>query len=122
MDTLSLFPATSYSHKRTAPNYHRRRSFTSVFGLWSSMTVGSLRQLRSFSPRVHRTLRASLPRFLDLLGPSQPRVFLSILFLYFLVLTDNFLHTKKEYLLDTLSFCPATSYSHKGTAPNYHWR
>ena len=39
-----------------------------------SMSGGSLRQLQSLGPRVYHTLRASFPRFLDLLAPGPSRV------------------------------------------------
>jgi hypothetical protein len=63
-----------------------------------SMSGGSLRQLHSVGPRVYHTLRASFPRFLDLLAPDPSRDLFNNLnkdsLLSSIVLSD--IYTKKE--------------------------
>jgi hypothetical protein len=90
------------------------RALTSVFGLRFPIDCGSLRQLHSFGPHVHRTLRASLACFLDLLVPRKPRFF-HLRWFVFLILQSYYLFEKqKEQFFTALYPCPATSYSRRG--------
>jgi hypothetical protein len=75
-----------------------------VFGLRFPIDCGSLRQLRSFSPHVHRTLRASLACFLDLLAPRKPRFFHLRWFVFLILQSYYFFEKQKEQLFTALFF------------------
>ena len=84
-------------------------------GLRQQMVGRFLRQPHSFNSRVCYTLRVSLACSLELFAPLLSRYFLididclRLIYLYKKAATDN--------SVTTFSWCPASSYSHRGRPP-----
>ncbi len=102
------------------PNYHRRWSLNTVFGLRESMTYESLRQLHSIDSHGLSPFRVSLPCFLDLLAPQFPRLQISISYIY----TFRCIKHKKKHPLLRMSLSAQQRPTFTGVNPNYHrrWR
>ncbi len=76
---------------------------------------------------MHRTFRVSLPRSVNLLafssiGDECCQIGVFFLLLSWLSISFELKTQKNQFIIELVSACPATSYSHRDVSPNYHQR